>query len=300
MLPLRRVDVDIPTIDIPELSALENVTLPSTVIDALTDLNSSIPTLDEFRSSMNSLISTPIEALRANINSTLSNRTIEVEMLPVPAKQTVAICNDLDTSWIDDVGHDLGKFIKVAMGLVVLLMVLFILACESSFRVLAQLLDSSISLTIPRNDTGAIWERYSYRNFIGGVMSAREAWLRDLVDKSSNSVHPSSAQEALSKPNLLSFLNASSHPTLFAFVSRLQRILSLRTSNAKSSNLIWFFSYIAHPHAWAFLAFGLVGLLVVQIQLWTLRGPVKDLTTKRANEGAGEFSNSVIGTLNAK
>lgn len=130
-------------------------------------------------------------------------------------------------------------------------------------------------------------------------MSAREAWIRDLVDKGSASVHPSSAQEALSKPNLLSFLNASSHPTLFAFVSRLQRIMSLRTSNAKA-NFLWFFSYIAHPHAWAFLAFGLVGLLVVQIQLWALRGPVKDLTTKRANEGAGEFSNSVIGTLNAK
>ncbi|GAA5901421.1 pheromone-regulated protein PRM1 [Sporobolomyces salmoneus] len=268
------VDIDVPTIDIPELSALENVTIPSTVVDALTDLNSSIPTLDEFRASMNSLISRPIELLRANINSTLSNRTIEVEMLPVPAKQTVEICTDLDTSWIDDVGDDLGKFVKVARGLVVLLMVLFMLAC-------------------------AVWEKYSYRNFIGGVMSAREAWIRDLVDESTNSVHPSSAEEALSKPNLLSFLNASSHPTLFAFVSRLQRLFSLRTSNAKS-NLIWFFSYIAHPHAWAFLVLGLVGLLVVQIQLWALRGPVKDLTTKRANEGAGEFSNSVIGSLNNK
>jgi len=126
-----RVDIDIPTIDIPELSALENATIPSTIVDALTDLNSSIPTLDEFRAQMNSLISTPIEALRSNINSTLSNRTVEVEMLPVPAKQTVEICTDLDTSWIDDVGHDLGKFVKIAMGLVVLLMVLFMLACRS-------------------------------------------------------------------------------------------------------------------------------------------------------------------------
>ncbi|GAA5872068.1 hypothetical protein JCM16303_000966 [Sporobolomyces ruberrimus] len=268
------VDVDVPTIDIPQLSALENVTIPSTVIDALTDLNSSIPTLDEFRASMNSLISTPIEALRTNVRTTLSKRTIEVEMLPVPAKQTVELCQDLDTAWIDDVGHDLAKFVKLAIGLVILLMVLFMLAC-------------------------AVWERYSYRNFIGGVMSAREAWIRDLVDKSTNSVHPSSAQEALSKPNLLSFLNASSHPTLFAFVSRLQRLLSIRTSNARS-NLIWFFSYIAHPNAWAFLALGLVGLLVVQIQLWALRGPVKDMTTKRANEGAGEFSNSVIASLNSK
>ncbi|GAA5951636.1 hypothetical protein JCM3765_005989 [Sporobolomyces pararoseus] len=268
------VDIDVPTINIPELTALENVTIPSTVVDALTELNTSIPTLDEFRAKMNSLITTPIEALRSNINATLANRTIEVEMLPVPAKQTVQICTDLDTSWIDDVGQDLGRFVKIAIGLVVLLMALFMLAC-------------------------AVWEHYSYRNFIGGVMSAREAWIRDLVDKSSNAVHPSSAQEALSKPNLLSFINASSHPTLFSFVSRLQRFFSLRTTSAKA-NLIWFLSYIAHPHAWAFLVLGLVGLLVVQIQLWALRGPVKNLTTKRANEGAGEFSNSVVTSLNSK
>lgn len=101
---------------------------------------------------MNSLISTPIEALRANINSTLSNRTIEVEMLPVPAKQTVEICNDLDTSWIDDVGHDLGQFIKVAMGLVVLLMVLFILACEHFLILRLNLTIRNIILTIPRTN----------------------------------------------------------------------------------------------------------------------------------------------------
>lgn len=129
-----RVDVDVPTIDIPQLSALENVTIPSTVIDALTDLNSSIPTLDEFRASMNSLISTPIEALRTNVRTTLSNRTIEVEMLPVPAKQTVELCQDLDTTWIDDVGHDLAKFVKLAIGLVILLMVLFMLACEFCYH----------------------------------------------------------------------------------------------------------------------------------------------------------------------
>ncbi|GAA5926511.1 pheromone-regulated protein PRM1 [Sporobolomyces koalae] len=268
------INIDTPKIDIPELAALENVTIPSTIVQALTNLNSSIPTLDEFRVKINSLISTPIEALRQNINATLSNRSIEIEMLPVPAKQTVEICNDLDTSWIDDVGDDLSKFVKLAIGLVILLMVLFMLAC-------------------------AVWERYSHRNFMSGVAAAREAWLRDLVDSSAQTVNPSSAQEALSKPNLLSFLNASSHPTLFSFVSRIQKILFVRSSNAKA-NLIWFCSYIAHPQAWAFLTLGLVGLLVVQVQLWVLRGPVKDLTIKRANQGAGEFSASVVGTLNAK
>ncbi|GAA5880772.1 hypothetical protein JCM1840_001368 [Sporobolomyces johnsonii] len=268
------VDVSAPSIDIPDLSSLENVTLPTTIIDALTELNSSIPTLDTLRSTLDSLISTPIDSLRATINSTLSNRTIDIEMLPVPAKQTVELCGNLDTSWIDSVGHDLAQFVKIAIGLVVLLMVLFILAC-------------------------AIYERYRYRTFLGGVAAAREAWLLDLLSGPNGAIHPASASDALSKTNLLSFLNASSHPTLFAYVSRLTSLLALRTSNAKA-NLIWFLSYIASPNAWAFLALGLVGLIVVQIQLAMLQGPVKDLARKRADEGAGEFSSSVLGTLNAK
>ncbi|CEQ43075.1 SPOSA6832_04973, partial [Sporobolomyces salmonicolor] len=268
------VDVSAPSIDIPDLTSLENVTLPTTIIDALTELNSSIPTLDSLRSTLDSLISTPIDSLRATINSTLSNRTIDIEMLPVPAKQTVELCGNLDTSWIDSVGRDLAQFVKVAIGLVVLLMVLFILAC-------------------------AVYERCRYRTFLSGVASAREAWLLDLLSGPNGPVHPASASDALSKTNLLSFLNASSHPTLFAYVGRLTSLLSLRTSNAKA-NLIWFLSYIASPNAWAFLALGLIGLLVVQIQLAVLQGPVKDLAKKRADAGAGEFSSSVLGTLNAK
>lgn len=79
---------------------------------------------------MNSLISDPIEALRTNVNATLSNRTIEVELLPVPARQTVDVCTGLDTTWIDDVGDDLGKFVRVAIAVVIGLMIFFILACQ--------------------------------------------------------------------------------------------------------------------------------------------------------------------------
>ncbi|GAA5834088.1 hypothetical protein JCM3766R1_004454 [Sporobolomyces carnicolor] len=283
------VNVDIPTIDIPELSALENVPIPSTVVDALTELNSSIPTLDEFRAAMNSLISDPIEALRTNVNATLSNRTIEVELLPVPARQTVDVCTGLDTTWIDDVGDDLGKFVRVAIAVVIGLMIFFILAC-------------------------AVWERYSYRNFIGGVVSARETWIRDLVvdhranadgsvekpDLNSAAARDEEEKDALSIPNLLSFLNASSHPTLCSLLRRAHRFFSIpRTSDARA-NSIWFCSYIAHPNAWCLLAFGLAGCAVVQVQLWLLHGPVRHVAMNRANEGAGQFSNSVVASLNTK
>lgn len=275
-----RLNIDVPQIDIPQLSALENVTLPTTLIDALENLNSTIPTLDEFRSSLDSLISRPVDQLRLSINSTMRESTISVELLPVPAKETVQLCDRLDTSWIDDVGTDLAHFVKVAIGLVVLAMVLFMAA-------------------------NALWEYYSYRVFMGGVDAAREAWLRDLLlDSDLDTAAPQnpafrtvSVDETLSRTNLLSFLNASSHPTLFKHISRLSSLLSLdRTANAKA-NLIWFLSYIAHPYAWGFLLFGLVGLAVVQIQIAVLDGPVRAVTQQRAEQGASDFSGSVVEAL---
>ncbi|GAA5972805.1 hypothetical protein JCM11641_003948 [Rhodosporidiobolus odoratus] len=272
------VNFDIPQIAIPELSSLENVTLPNTLVDALTSLNSSIPTYDELKASMATLISTPIDALRSEINSTFTNTSsrIDLELLPIPALQSVQICQDLDTTWVDDVGHDLGSFVKLMTGLTVLAMVLFIVAM-------------------------ALWERYRYRLFLDGVASAREAWLADLLSSSSSSSspHDSTAKGTLSSTNLLSFLNATSHPTLFRHLQRLQSLLSLQTSNSKAQ-LIWFLSYIAHPYAWAFLAFGLLGLIVVQLQLAVLDGPVRRMVHERAEGGAGEFSQSVVGALNAK
>lgn len=263
-----------PHIDIPQLSALENVTLPNTLVEGLKKLNATFPTLDEFRSSLDSLISHPIEELRSSVNSTTRKSSISVELLPVPAKESVELCSGLDTTWIDDVGDDLGKFVKVAIGLVVLAMALFIAA-------------------------NALWEKYRYRVFLGGVDAAREAWLRDLLDSagSNRAFTTSTSEETLSRTNLLSFLNASSHPALFNHVSRLSTLLSLKTSSAKA-NLIWFLSYIAHPYAWGFLALGVVGLVVVQIQLAVLDGPIRELTHRRAEQGVGEFSERVFGTLN--
>lgn len=281
---LFRVNIDVPQIDIPQLSALENVTLPNTLIDALENLNSTIPTLDEVRSSLDSLISAPVDQLRLSINSTMRESTISVELLPVPAKETVQLCDRLDTSWIDDVGTDLAQFVRVAIGLVVLAMILFMAA-------------------------NALWQYYSHRVFVGGVDAAREAWLRDLLPLDSGldaaaaaaphnpAFRTVSVDETLSRTNLLSFLNASSHPTLFKHISRLSSLLSLDRTPDTKANLIWFLSYIAHPYAWGFLLFGLVGLVVVQIQIAVLDGPVRAVTQQRAEQGASDFSGSVVEAL---
>ncbi|GAA5863593.1 hypothetical protein JCM3774_006541 [Rhodotorula dairenensis] len=277
------VNIDVPQIDVPQLSALENVTLPNTLVNALENLNSTIPTVAEVRASLDALVSRPIDDLRASINSTLRGSTLSVEVLPVPPREQVELCAELDTTWIDDVGEDLAHFVRVAIGLVVVVMLLFLTA-------------------------NAIWERYRYRVFLGGVDAAREAWLRDLSESARAHVGTvkspafevaEEAHEALSRRNLLSFLNASRHPTLFKHANRVSSFLSLRTSAART-NLIWFLSYIAHPYACGFLVLGIVGLVVVQIQIAVLDGPVRNVTHQRAEQGAGEFSSSVAETLNSK
>lgn len=198
----------------------------------------------------------------------------------MPAAQTIEVCQELDTSWIDDVGTDLGKFVKLFIGLTVLAMVVLVAVC-------------------------AVWERYRYRLFLVGVSEAREAWLANLL--SSSSVATSSSPHAtapdptqvLSTPNLLSFLSASSHPSLSRQARRLTSLLRLRLPSSRA-NLIWFLSYILHPTALAFLGFGLLGLLVVQVQLAVLEGPVKASVGKRAGEGASEFGGSVVSALEGK
>lgn len=258
---------------VPSLDFLSNVTLPSSILSGLTSLNDSLPTLAELRSTLDSLISTPIDALRSEINSTLANATIEVELLPVPAKDTVELCTNLDTGFLDDVGHDLAKFIKIALGLIVLLAALLVLA-------------------------GALYERWEYQRLLEGVQRAREAWLMDLGHSSSAPSTTVDVREVLADRNLLSFLSASQHPTLSLYLSRAAS--SLRLSPAGRSRAYWFGAYIFHPSALAFLTLGIVGIIVVQVQLAVLEGPVKDMAQSRASDGAGEFSTSVLSSINGK
>lgn len=61
--------ITVPVVAQPDLSALSNVTLPSSFESALLSLNSSLPTLDALRTEVNALIETPFESLKADVNS---------------------------------------------------------------------------------------------------------------------------------------------------------------------------------------------------------------------------------------
>jgi hypothetical protein len=61
--------ITVPVVAQPDLSALSNVTLPSSFESALLSLNSSLPTLDELWTEVNALIETPFETLKADVNS---------------------------------------------------------------------------------------------------------------------------------------------------------------------------------------------------------------------------------------
>lgn len=69
VLSLIGQSIKIPTIGQPDLSALDNVTLPSSFEQGLVNLNSSLPTLDELRTKMDEIIQGPFEKLKVEINS---------------------------------------------------------------------------------------------------------------------------------------------------------------------------------------------------------------------------------------
>lgn len=50
-------------------SALNNVTIPTTLQDNLVQLNDSLPTLAELRDKVNSIIEIPFESLKTQVNS---------------------------------------------------------------------------------------------------------------------------------------------------------------------------------------------------------------------------------------
>ncbi|KAM0754021.1 hypothetical protein T439DRAFT_169746 [Meredithblackwellia eburnea MCA 4105] len=276
------VNLKAPQIDVPTLSSLENVTIPSTFVTSLESLNSSIPTLSQLRTTVNNLISTPIESLRATVNATMSNSTLSIEQLPVPARETVQFCDGADLSWIDDVGHVLSRTAKVGIAIVVASMV--VLALASWF-----------------------WEKYRYNSMLASVERARSLWLSlDHNNSSSSSrnddgsgggekAYPQQHQQQFSRQNLLAFISATEHPILALVVARLAS--SLRLAPRSTANLHWFAAYVFSPAALVFLLIGLVGLVSVAVQLVVIDGPVRTLANDRARRGADGFASDVAGLV---
>ena len=68
------------------------------------------------------LIGTPFNSLKGEINSTFAEvaSTLNAAQLPLPAVRTVQLCNNVDTSIVDDIGGPLVRIAQTSvLGVVV-------------------------------------------------------------------------------------------------------------------------------------------------------------------------------------
>ena len=167
----------------------------------------------------------------------------------------------MDLDFIDEIGALLFKFVKI--GLI--------------------LLAATIALIII---IGGLWENHRYKAYLRGIDQAREAWLLDRGDAATGG--------DLSKEDLRAFLEASQHPTFSLLLAKISR----NWSQGRKTTSRWFGSYILHPSAIAFLVIGIVGLIVIEIELGLLEGPVRNQISQQSSKGLGGFSAKVLGAVN--
>ncbi|EIW65808.1 hypothetical protein TREMEDRAFT_35889 [Tremella mesenterica DSM 1558] len=258
------VTISVPEFSIPSLSALENVTIPTSFEDSLIKLNSSIPSLDTLRDKMTALLDTPFEALKTSINASRIEMaaSFNSSILPVPSLQSLSaqdskslsdsLCNGLDTSLIDDTANALHKLSSVAIGLMFLLL----------FLAWAAL---------------CVWEWHRWKVMKDTVDAVQQQWDRG-------------------QRNAWRMVAVVEHPVLDKYSSRvLDRFFHTeRTKN----NLRWFASYLAHPTNLTLLFISLLGLIALSFQLLALDA-IKTHAQENANATVTASTNALITKLNA-
>ncbi|RDB16658.1 Plasma membrane fusion protein PRM1 [Hypsizygus marmoreus] len=263
-------DITAPQIPVPNLDGLQNIALPPSFEQALTNLNSSLPTVDDLKNKIESIIDTPFELLKKDINDTFGAISFNSSTLPVPKQNLLTFCNDMDLSVVDDVGHDLIKVAKIGVIILIILALLLI-------------------------GLNCLLEWYKWRCMKAHLEYTRQAWMSDptMVHAKPTIGAPS---VTLSDHNLM-LLNAnSSHPLLTRISNNMSKLL--RLSPSQHTHLQWFFNYVFHPPALACLLIGLIGLLSIQLQLAAM-GPIIAKYQERSAGAASGFSNTIATSINA-
>ncbi|KAK9237101.1 hypothetical protein V1525DRAFT_404956 [Lipomyces kononenkoae] len=116
-----------PTLSIPEISELENLTIPSSINEHLAGLQSDLPTFSDVKNATSSAIRYPFEILRSVVNSSFSDYTFNRSLLPVPTKDSVAFCSDDPgiQNFFDDISSLVHTLFKIS---IIVLIVVAILA----------------------------------------------------------------------------------------------------------------------------------------------------------------------------
>jgi hypothetical protein len=236
------------------------VTVPDTVSQALSSVNASLPTLDQLRAQINNLIGVPFNALRMDINSSLTGTSIDRSLFPVPAQDSVSFCGDLDLNSVDDVANVILNFLKIALGLTALAMVILVLAM-------------------------GWWERRRQRKLVEHVERVRGVWLQDETPYLGTALAPS-------VESLLAFLSVSQHPSLYALLLRLKLSPGLR------ADLEWICSLIFHPRPFTILIIGVTTLLAVEAQFLAL-GIVRRQASDQAVQSLGALDDNIRNQINS-
>ncbi|PCH36129.1 hypothetical protein WOLCODRAFT_134123 [Wolfiporia cocos MD-104 SS10] len=262
-------NISVPQFSIPALSDLENVTLPTDFETALEKLNNSLPTLSTLKSEIDSIVDTPFELLKKEINETFANLTFDRSVLPVPQENSLSFCDDLDTSFIDDLGQDLVKIAEIGVGILIVL-ALLILAANCAF------------------------EWYKWRCLKRHLQFTRDAWTSDPTVAHVRSSRASPIVD-MSDHNLLILAADAQHPHLMKIANGLSR--RLRLTPPQHVNLRWFMHYVFHPPALVCFLIGFFGLLSVEIQIAVVR-PLADKFSEQAATTVSGYSELIVTSIN--
>ncbi|KAI0775765.1 hypothetical protein BD413DRAFT_470872 [Trametes elegans] len=264
-------DITAPQISIPSLDGLQNVTLPSDFEDSLKKLNSSLPSLSDLKDKVDSIVDTPFELLKKDINDTFTGLSFEVNALPVPQQNTVTFCDQMDVSVVDDLGRDLVKAVKI--GIVIMIILIFLL------------IGANCAL-----------EWYKWRAMKQHLQRTREAWVTDPAVQHVAYSQTNVPVLDMSDHNLMCLQATTAHPLLIKLANRLSVLL--RLSPSQYIHLQWFMHYVFHPPALACFLIGFFGLLSVQLQLLAI-GPLAAKYSEQANQSVSDFSNLIATSINA-
>ncbi|KAF8070095.1 plasma membrane fusion protein PRM1 [Lyophyllum atratum] len=262
-------DITVPQIPVPNLDSLANISLPPTFQQALTNLNNSLPTVDDLKNKIESIIDQPFELLKKDINDTFGAISFNSSVLPVPQQNLLTFCDDMDLSVVDDVGHDLIKTAKIGTIILILLALLLV-------------------------GLNCLLEWYKWRCLKAHLEYTRQAWTSDPT-----MVHakgPAAPSVTLTDHNLMILSANSSHPLFTRISNNMSKVL--RLTPMQHTHLQWFFNYIFHPPALACLLIGLIGLISIQIQLASM-GPLVAKYKERSANTASDFSNTIFTAINS-
>ncbi|KAI8457227.1 hypothetical protein BY996DRAFT_4554162, partial [Phakopsora pachyrhizi] len=258
------VHIQPPNLQIPDLNPLQNVKIPTGFSDSLSKLNSSLPTLAELRDSLDKLITTPFEEMRVDVTAKLRDAKVDRSLLKVPPKSTIRFCQNLNTSFVDEIGKIISfsiKFLIITTLVVILLIVIF-----NIFK-----------------------QKFIYHSLISNLRRSRESWLSNDLNNS------------LSDHSLLAFLQSTKGPIVFKLVNRFRRLQkNNRPKKALNHNRVtWLIAYLTWPSALVFLGAGLLGFLVVEVQILALKG-VRSRAINEANNGLDGISNLLVDKINSE